>query len=461
MIRLFDTAAQEVRELRPRDEGRISIYVCGPTVYDVPHLGHGRFTLVWDLFRRWLHFRGFDVRFVSNITDVDDKIIQRAEREQVSEAAVATKYEEVWWDSMGQLGVLRPTVAPRATEWIDTMVELVSTLLERDAAYVLDDGVYFDVSAAPDYGLLALQPLESLRAGARVDARSDKRSPLDFALWKFAKPGEPKWPTPFGDGRPGWHTECVVMSLGLLGEGFDLHCGGLDLAFPHHENERAQAVALGREFARHWAHNGFVMSDGEKMSKSLGNFTSLSDLLERTDPRAYRLLVMRSHYRSPLDVNVETVADAERALVRLDIFARRFDLPTLGGDEPVGPSTSWSEEVLTFVNETASLLDDDLNTPAALARLFEAVARTNTLADQGDDSAPEWARAINTLFGALGLGLRGEGEDLDDDSAELVRRRDDARGRRDWSEADRLRGELEQRGWIVEDSSQGTRIRRG
>ncbi|NNN03535.1 MAG: cysteine--tRNA ligase [Acidimicrobiaceae bacterium] len=461
MIRLFDTARQEVRELTLRDEGHASIYVCGPTVYDVPHLGHGRFTLVWDVLRRWLHFRGLEVRFVSNITDVDDKIIQRAEREGVPESDVATRFEDVWWTAMTQLGVLRPSVAPRATQWISPMVELIEELLRREVAYALVDGIYFDVSRVPDYGLLALQPLDSLRAGARVDARRDKRSALDFALWKFAKPGEPRWPASFGEGRPGWHTECVVMSLGLLGEGFDLHCGGFDLTFPHHENERAQAEALHKPFARHWAHNGFVMSGGEKMSKSLGNFTSLSDLLDRTDARAYRLLVVRSHYRSPLEVSVETVADAERALGRLDALARRFSLPRLAGESLVDPVSEWSEELATFVTETTALLDDDLNTPAAVAKLFEGVSRANTLADQGDDGAREWALMVNTLFGALGLSLHGDADSLDEDVVELVSQRDAARARRDWVEADRLRKELEGRGWIVEDSSQGTRVRRG
>ncbi len=459
-MRLFDTAAQEVLDLRPRHPGEVSIYVCGPTVYDVPHVGHGRFTLVWDVLRRWLHFRGFNVRFVSNITDVDDKIIQRAEREGVSESAVATRFEEVWWSSMAQLGVLRPSAAPRATEWIDSMIELIETLMARGVAYPLGDGIYFDVSAVADYGLLALQPLESLRAGARVDARRDKRSPLDFALWKFAKPGEPQWTASFGAGRPGWHTECVVMSLGLLGEGFDLHCGGLDLAFPHHENERAQAVALGRPFARRWAHNGFVMSGGEKMSKSLGNFTSLTDLLERTDPRAYRLLVIRSHYRSPLDVNTETIADAERSVARLDALARRFLLPRLAGDGVVDPVAAWAPEVENFVQEVTRLLDDDLNTPAAVAALFDGVATANSLADQGDSSAETWAHAVATLFGALGLSLVGDEEPLPSEVADLVVRRDEARARRDWSEADRIRSELESRGWIVEDSSQGTKVRR-
>jgi cysteinyl-tRNA synthetase len=339
VIRLYDSVGGEVRDLSLRDPGRVSMYVCGPTVDNLPHLGHGRFTLVWDVARRWFTFRGLDVNYVSNITDIDDKIIARSLLEHRTTAEVVVTYEGEWWEAMDRLGVARPDETPHATQFVPEMIELISSFLDDDVAYRTSDGVYFDVSRVPDYGLLAGQPLESLRAGARVEANDEKRSPLDFALWKNAKPGEPSWPAPFGDGRPGWHTECVVMSLALLGDGFDLHGGGLDLKFPHHENERAQAVALGRPFARHWAHNGWVTVEGEKMSKSLGNFTSLTDLLARSDPRAYRLLVLRSHYRAPIEVTTETIADAERGLARLDALARRLELtsppgPVHRADEP-------------------------------------------------------------------------------------------------------------------------------
>ncbi len=286
MIRLFDSVCGEVRDLELRDPGRVSIYSCGPTVDNVPHIGHGRQTLVWDVVRRWLVFRGLDVHFVSNITDIDDKIIARALAEGTSVPEVVAKYEHEWWAAMTALGAAMPDETPHATDYVADMIDLIVALLERDDAYVTSDGVYFDVTCVEDYGLLAGQPLDSLRAGARVETIEAKRSPLDFALWKLAKRGEPSWPAPFGDGRPGWHTECVVMSLDLLGDGFDLHTGGLDLKFPHHENERAQAVAAQRPFARHWAHHGWVMVNGEKMSSSLNNFTSLQDLLAKTDARA-------------------------------------------------------------------------------------------------------------------------------------------------------------------------------
>ena len=334
MLRLHDTATGTVRPLEQRTEGEVSMYVCGPTVYDLPHIGHGRYNLVFDVLRRYLLFSGLAVRYVSNITDVDDNIIQRANEQGRTEPEVAAEFEARWWEAMDALGVLRPDETPHATGYIADMVDLVADLLERGVAYETSDGVYLNVEQVPGYGLLALQSLDSLRAGARVEGNDEKRSPLDFALWKKAKEGEPSWDAPWGAGRPGWHTECVVMSLDLLGDGFDLHGGGRDLAFPHHENERAQAVAEGRPFAQHWVHNGWVEVDGTKMSKSLGNFTSLTDLLTRHDERAYRLLVLRAHYRSPLEVTAPTLADAEKALDRLDGLARRFGLGDLLAEAP-------------------------------------------------------------------------------------------------------------------------------
>lgn len=438
------------------------MYVCGPTVYDLPHLGHGRYTLVWDVARRWFTFRGLDVSFVSNITDIDDNIINRALRDGTTEPEVAARYERQWWEAMDLIGVARPTQAPHATQYVPEMVELIGSFLSSDVAYPTSDGIYFDVSRVSDYGLLAGQPLDSLRAGARVEANDEKRSPLDFALWKFAKPGEPAWSAPFGQGRPGWHTECVVMSLGLLGDGFDLHVGGFDLKFPHHENERAQAVAAGRPFAQHWSHSGWVMVGAQKMSKSLGNFTSLTDLLEKTDPRAYRLLVLRSHYRSPIDVTPDTIGAARRALGRLDSLARRFDLPALAGTPlDVAPELHWGDAATALYDRVGEYLDNDLDTPSAVALLFEALSGANAAADRGDETeARELAQVICVLFGALGLALMGGAHAVDEASAGLVARRDEARLLKDWAEADRLRIELTGLGWVVEDSPSGTQIRR-
>ncbi len=394
MLHLFDTAQGAVVPFEPAVPGQVSMYVCGPTVYGPAHLGHGRFSLVFDILRRYLEWIGNDVTYVSNITDIDDKIIAIAAEMGQEPAELARRYEQEWWDDMDAIGIQRPTHSPHATGYVDQMVELIARLLADGIAYETSDGVYFEAERVADYGLLARQSIDSLEAGARVEASAEKRSPVDFALWKKAKPGEPAWPAPWGEGRPGWHTECVVMSLDLLGEGFDLHGGGHDLAFPHHENERAQAVAIGKRFARHWVHNGFVEVGGEKMSKSLGNFTTVRDLIGSVDPRAYRLLVLRAHYRSPQEVTRKTIADAAAALDRLDAFARR----TTGlVDGPADPAT---------VERFRELMDDDLNTPGAVALLFEAVRTANSSLDlEDEEGAAPLAAAVIELAGALGLVL--------------------------------------------------------
>ena len=467
MLQLHDTATGDVAPLHLREPGRVSMYVCGPTVDGVPHLGHGRFSLVFDVLRRYLLFTGLEVTYVSNITDIEDKIIDRARAAGVPIAEFTAANEALWWQGMDALGVLRPDEAPHATAYVDRMIELVGELVSRGVAYETGDGVYLSVMDVPGYGLLALQPLDSLRAGARIEADEEKRSPLDFVLWKKAREGEPAWEAPWGAGRPGWHTECVVMSLDLLGEGFELHGGGADLRFPHHENERAQAVATGREFARHWMHNGWVTTEGEKMSKSLGNFMSLTDLLDRSDARSYRLLVLRSHYRSPIEVTPETISDAESGLARLDEMARRFGTGDLLADGPVvDPAVTGGLEgghvdtdaVVRFVER----MDDDLDTPGALAVVFDLVRRANGAADAGEAAAAARAAGTATLLAAA-LGLRlgsDEPADVDPVTADLVRRRDVARSSRSWDEADTLRDQLEAAGWVVEDGPEGTRIRR-
>jgi len=436
------------------------MYVCGLTVYDVPHLGHGRMALVFDVLRRFLEFRGLEVRFVSNITDIDDNIITRASEEGRTEAEVAGEYEAVWWDAVDSLGVRRPTETPHATAFVGDMVELIVALVDRGLAYETSDGVYLSVDEIDGYGLLARQSLDSLRAGARVDPGEEKRSPLDFVLWKKARPGEPTWPSPWGPGRPGWHTECVVMSLDLLGEDFDIHGGGLDLAFPHHENERAQAIGLELAFARHWVHNGWVMVGGEKMSKSLGNFTSLTDLLERADARAYRLLVLRAHYRSPIEVTPSTVEQAEQGLARLDKLARRFDLVAPGAGVTAAQATGVgadADALASFVEH----MDDDLDTPGALAEIFDLARRANSAIDEGKpDEGRRLAVTAAVLCNALGLPLAGAGPAVDAEVAALVSERDLARTGGDYARADAIRGDLEARGWVVEDGPDGTRLHR-
>jgi cysteinyl-tRNA synthetase len=441
------------------------MYVCGPTVDNVPHIGHGRFNLSYDVLRRYLLFGGLEVDYVSNITDIEDKIIKRANEEQRSTQSVVEQYEAAWFEAMDGLGVLRPTHVPHATAYVDDMIRLVQDLVGRGVAYETSDGVYLNVEQVDGYGLLARQSLDSLRSGARVESTEEKRSPLDFALWKKAKPGEPTWESPWGPGRPGWHTECVVMALDLLGEGFDLHGGGIDLIFPHHENERAQAVADGRAFSRYWVHNGWVTVDGTKMSKSLGNFTTLSEFLSQHDARAYRLLVLRARYRTPIEVTSETVADAEKALARLDTLARRFGVGELLALTAAGyvvegtpPATGIDPDALSAFR---TRMDDDLDTPGALAGIFDLVTAAHTSADAEDEErGNQLARTAAILAAALGLSLHGESADVDAATAALVAERDAARAARDFARADSLRDELTALGWTVEDTATGTAVRR-
>jgi cysteinyl-tRNA synthetase len=451
VLRLFDTLTRTVRPLEMRDPGTLGVYLCGPTVYGPPHLGHGRATLVYDILRRYLESTGVRVRLVSNITDIDDKIIERAEREGRPWREITERCEAVWFDAMGRLGVGRPTDVPHATQYVDEMIEMIGELERAGAAYATADGVYLDVARVPDYGALAHQSLDEMLAGGgerEVLGAGAKRHPADFALWKFSKPGEPSWPAPWGAGRPGWHSECVVMSLVLLGEGFDLHCGGADLRFPHHENERAQAVALGRSFARHWMHNGFVVdAEGEKMSKSLGNVTNLLDLLDRYDPRAYRMLLLQTHYRSPVRVGTDNLEAAATSLAGLDAFAARTaDL----GAEPDA----------AVMAEFRARMDDDLDTPNAMATVFDAVRRANAALDAGDRAAAaSRAAAARAACAAVGLELRGAAEvpvDARARAAEL----DAARAARDFARADAIRAELQAAGWLVETTKAGTTLRR-
>jgi cysteinyl-tRNA synthetase len=450
MLRLHDTAQGRVVPFETREPDKVSMYVCGPTVYGPPHLGHGRFSLNFDVLRRYLEWSGYDVTYVSNITDIDDKIIERANREGRDWTEITRGCETVWYQAMEALGVKRPTHDPHATDYVDRMVELITRLVDGEQAYETSDGVYFRSATVADYGLLARQDVESLRAGARVEVDDEKESPIDFALWKKAKPGEPSWDSPWGPGRPGWHTECVVMSLDILGDGFDLHGGGQDLMFPHHENERAQAVATGNRFARHWAHNGFVEVEGEKMSKSLGNFTNLLDLVERVDPRAYRMLCLQSHYRSPFEVSESTTAAAASALARLDAVARRARSHV---HELVDPDPE-------TIAEFRDRMDDDLDTPGAMAVVFNTVTRINSLFDLDDVIVAEpLITALFSMLRAVGLETRDDADEVPSDVIERAADRDRARAARDWAAADAIRDELVTAGWVVEDTADGTRVR--
>ena len=462
VLQFTDSLTGEKVEFTPRDPGRASIYWCGPTVYDDPHLGHARSTLAFDVLVRYLRWSDYDVCAVSNITDIDDKIINRAAAEGSSEPEVAGRYEASFIGQMDRLNVAHPDLRPRATEYVDRMVEVIGDLVDRGTAYTTASGVYFDVDRLDDYGALVGRSVEDLRegAGARVEVDDDKDDPLDFALWKAAKPGEPTWDSPWGPGRPGWHIECVAMSLHLLGDGFDIHGGGDDLVFPHHENERAEALGCDRAFARHWVHNGMVQVDGEKMSKSLGNFTTLDDLLNTWDPRALRLLVLQTHYRRTMEVGSTTLDQSAAALARLDKFADRMaaaDLPETGPDADV-------------VARFRSAMDDDLGSPQALAVIFDAVRDANRALDAEDDATAAGLHTAAThLAGVLGLELGSaaapartdEDDAADAEIDDLVDQRLVAKAAKDYGRADHIRDKLTARGIVLEDSARGTSWHRG
>jgi len=457
VLHLYDTATREVRELAMREPGKVSIYLCGPTVYGPAHLGHGRATLSYDILARYLSWTGIDVRLVSNVTDIEDKIIDRALREGRPWSDITTKCEAMWWKAMDGIGNRRPDDIPHATDYVDQMVELIAQLVERDAAYVTDDGVYMSVESVDDYGLLAHQSVDDMRSGGgdrEVVGAAGKRHAADFVLWKFKhdEPTEsdPAWPSPWGPGRPGWHSECVVMSLDLLGEGFDLHCGGQDLKFPHHENERAQAVALGKEFARHWMHHGFIVdAEGEKMSKSIGNVANLLDLIEHYDPRAYRLVLLQSHYRSPITLGQAAIDQAVASLEGLDSFARRA--------ASVADGATSDPAVLDAFR---AAMDDDLDTPKAMSLAFDTVRSANAAIDAGDEAAGRLAAAVFEICGAVGLELGGEGDEVPAEVAAKAAALDAARADKDYAAADDLRAELQADGWTVETTKDGTTVRR-
>ena len=451
MVRIFDTLAKRDVELTTRVPGEVSIYVCGPTVYDVPHVGHGRTALVYDVIRRYLEWRGNTVRFVGNVTNVEDKIIARAAAEGTTERELADRYEAAYWDELDRLNVRRPDDVPRATEFVEPMIDLIRELVEAGRAYVIEgEGVYFSVGAYEGYGQLSGRRLEDLieGAGSRVEVDERKQSPVDFALWKAAKPGEPDWDSPWGAGRPGWHIECSAMSLALLGDGFDLHGGGDDLVFPHHENERAQAEAAGHPFARHWIHSGMVMVGGEKMGKSLGNFTTLGDALDAHGPRAFRLAVLQVHYRSQMELTANELGAAAEGIQRVDNLARRTERE---GD----PSADSDPEV---VGAFEAAMDLDFGTAAAVAAIFDAVKQANSAFDGGDMArGSAFAAAVPALLAVLGFpDAEAVAEDERAEIDALVQARNDARAAKDFAQADSIRDELSARGITIQDSATGT-----
>jgi cysteinyl-tRNA synthetase len=447
-MRIHDTMSGRLVELELRDPGKVSIYACGPTVYDVPHLGHARTALTYDVMRRYLRWRGLEVTLVSNITDIDDKIIVRAAEHGVSESELTSKYTDIYIDQLRNLGVEDPDHRPLATEYVDEMVARVAELVDKGAAYVIEgNGVYFDVSTFDGYGALAHRHADDLRdeGQGRIEADEKKSDPLDFALWKAAKPGEPTWDSPWGPGRPGWHIECVAMSLELLGDGFDVHGGGTDLAFPHHENERAEAEAAGHPFARHWVHSAMLNVNGEKMAKSLGNFKTLGDALSEYGGRALRLAMLQAHYRSLMELSDDTMAGATGGVERIDAFFRRLEGAGLSAEGATDEA---------FTARFVGAMETDMGTPDAVAVVFEAISAANSALDAGDsERARSLAATVTELLGVLGIPLAQAEADADIDA--LVARRDEARRERDFATADRIRDELQAQGIEVEDTPTG------
>ncbi len=456
-MRIYDTLEREIVDFIPRIAGEVSLYACGPTVYDHPHLGHARQALTYDMARRYFEWNGLKVHHVANVTDIDDNIINRANREGVTETEIAEEWETIYIEAMDDLGILHPHDRPHATSYVQEMIDFIATLLEREAAYATESGVYLRVRSVPGYGDLVHRTPDELAegAGARVDVDEAKEDPLDFALWKHGKPDEPTWDSPWGPGRPGWHIECAAMSLGILGDGFDLHGGGTDLVFPHHTNERAEAIAAGRTFSRYWMHNAMVNIGGEKMSKSLNNFTTVRALLDEhpLNARALRLLLLQTHYRKTLEINSEVMEQAREGVKRIDAMLRKAT--------GAGITLTTTERDPEAIEQFRSAMDHDFGSPEALATVFDLVRRANGAIDTADADASSLVSTAVELANAMGLSVgssQGSSEDQDDDTAEIeamVERRSQAKAKKDFAEADTIRDQLAALGITVEDTATG------
>ena len=483
-IRLYNTATRKKEEFVPLQEGKVGIYVCGVTVYDLCHIGHARSTIVFDVLVRYLRARGLDVTYIRNFTDVDDKIINRANELGKETGALAQEFIDAFHEDMGRLDVLNADVEPRATEHIGGMIEMVKALLERGHAYQEGMDVYFSVESLKGYGELSGRVLDDMQAGSRIAVDKKKRHPMDFVLWKGVKPGEPQWDSPWGAGRPGWHLECSVMSNQYLGATFDIHGGGKDLLFPHHENERAQSIgANGGGFARYWVHNGFVTIESEKMSKSLGNFLTIRDALENNRPEVLRLFLLSKHYRSPIDFSKSGVDAMQSGLVRIYRTLQRLN-DVIGPGENIDPvpeaflSEDQPAELIhdPFIEQFTGAMNEDLNTAGAIGLMFEKVREMNKLLDSCEGSVDEPVRfqlandRQNLLLAGRVLGLLEEtpaqffdelsgsgGNSIDPAEIEkMIEDRKAAREAKDWSRADEIRDHLKEMGVVLEDGPQGT-----
>ena len=456
-IHLYDTASRGVREFAPLHAGRVSMYLCGATVQAPPHIGHIRSGLAFDVMSRWFLHRGYDVTFIRNVTDIDDKILAKGESEGVPFWSVATRNERAFTWAYDVLGCLPPTAEPRATGHIPEMVELMQHLIDRGNAYAADGDVYFDVRSYPEYGALSGQKIDEMLPAADSES-SAKRDPRDFALWKGAKPGEPSWPTPWGAGRPGWHLECSAMARRFLGDAFDIHGGGLDLVFPHHENEIAQSKAAGYRFASYWTHNAWVTTAGEKMSKSLGNSLLVSEVVHRVRPIELRYYLIGPHYRSHIEFSEAAMSEAAAGFRRLEQFVRHAT-ERVGNVEPGSLPESFEKA-----------MDDDLGVPAALATIHDAVREGNSFLASGDEkSLTSSLRSVRAMLGILGIDPLSEPWASSDGSDEQLRdvvdnlvqlqlqQRKAAREAKDFARADEIRDGLAKSGIIIEDTADGAR----
>lgn len=465
-MRVYNTLTRKKEELVPVTPGEVKIYACGPTVYNFIHIGNARPLCVFDTLRRYLEFRGCKVRFVQNFTDIDDKIIRRANEEGTDYKTVSETYiREFWTDAKG-LNFREATVHPKATENIDEIISIISTLIEKGYAYAVENGdVYFSPGKFTEYGKLSHQPLEDLEAGARINIGELKKEPMDFALWKGAKPGEPAWDAPWGKGRPGWHIECSAMARRYLGETIDIHCGGQDLIFPHHENEIAQSECCnGVPFAHYWMHNGYINVDNVKMSKSLGNFFTVRDVAEKYGYEPIRYLMLSSHYRSPINYSVDIIEQCRASLERLYTCRESIDfaLQSAGDTEPEN-ADDIRRQLESRKAQFIAAMDDDLNTADGLAAVFELVRDINvSVLPSGSKALLEEAAALfDTLAtDVLGLVYNRKKETLEADIAARIEARQAARAAKNWAEADRIRDELKAEGIVLEDTPQGVKWHR-
>ena len=489
MIQIYNTQTHKKEELTTRESGKVAMYACGPTVYNHIHIGNARTFLTFDVVRRWLAYRGYDVKFVQNVTDVDDKIINRANEEGRSAAEVAADYTQQFIDAMHRFGIADPDVRPKATEEIPEMIELVQRLIDGGHAYEVDGDVYFSVRSFKDYGKLSGRNIDDLQSGARVDVDERKKDPLDFALWKAAKPGEPHWTSPWGEGRPGWHLECSAMSKKYLGLPIDIHGGGSDLVFPHHENEIAQSeAAYGCEFVTRWLHGGMLRINEEKMSKSLGNFLLLKDVLDSCDPTALRLLMLQTHYRNPLDFSDERLAEAQSSLDRIATCVRNMEWAAENAASVGEEGTAGFSIDLSAVKEKfCTCMDDDFNTAGALGAIFGLVNECNAFLDENasltDDARAgliEACALIVELLGTLGIELEKEQEQWPEEVCDLAAQqagytgdntheavdalleaRAAARKEKNFITADAIRDGLSELGFVIEDTANGARVSYG